>query len=68
MKDYKKTFGRFLSGATHPYPLSTNVMHYFSVVIASRNGEKVATAAQEMGQLGTVWPTKCNIRHEEDVR
>jgi hypothetical protein len=37
-------------------------------VIASRDEEKVGKAAQEMGQLGTIWSTKCNIRHEEDVR
>ena len=38
------------------------------VVIASRNEEKVAGAAEEMRQLGTVESLRCNIRREEDVR
>jgi len=38
------------------------------VVIASRSEEKVAAAAAEMRQLGTVESLKCNIRKEEDVR
>ena len=38
------------------------------VVIASRNEEKVAGAAQEMGRLGTVVSRRCNIRSEEDVK
>jgi hypothetical protein len=40
----------------------------FSVVIASRDEDKVGKAAAEMAQLGTVWSKKCNIRQEEDVR
>jgi len=39
-----------------------------SVVIASRNEEKVAAAAEDLRQLGHVISTKCNIRKEEDVR
>jgi len=38
------------------------------VVIASRNEEKVAGAAKEMGRLGTVVSRRCNIRSEEDVK
>ena len=38
------------------------------VVIASRSEEKVAAAADEMRQLGTVESLRCNIRKEEDVR
>ena len=39
-----------------------------SVVIASRDARKVERAAGEMGRLGTVYSTRCNIRSEEDVR
>jgi len=38
------------------------------VVIASRNEEKVGTAAKEMSKLGTVVSRRCNIRSEEDVK
>ena len=38
------------------------------VVIASRNEEKVAKAAEEMRQLGSVESLRCNIRREEDVK
>ena len=38
------------------------------VVIASRSEEKVAAAAAEMRQLGTVESLRCNIRREEDVK
>ena len=37
------------------------------VVIASRNEEKVTSAAEEMGKLGEVAPLKCNIRSEAEV-
>ena len=37
------------------------------VVIASRNEDKVAGAAKEMGKLGEVAPLKCNIRSETEV-
>ena len=37
------------------------------VVIASRNEEKVASAAEEMGKLVEVAPLKCNIRSEAEV-
>ena len=45
-----------------------NSAKFCSVVIASRDENKVANAAKEMGQLGNVWSSKCNIRLEEDVR
>ena len=38
------------------------------VVIASRNEEKVAKAAEEMRRLGSVESVRCNIRKEEDVK
>jgi len=38
------------------------------VVIASRNEDKVAGAAKEMGKLGEVAPFKCNIRSETEVK
>jgi len=38
------------------------------VVIASRNEDKVAGAAKEMGKLGEVAPLKCNIRSETEVK
>ena len=38
------------------------------MVIASRSEEKVAAAAAEMRQLGTVESLRCNIRREEDVK
>ena len=37
------------------------------MVIASRNEDKVAGAAKEMGKLGEVAPFKCNIRSETEV-
>jgi len=39
-----------------------------SVVIASRDEDKVRTAADDMKRLGDVQSTKCNIRKEEDVK
>ena len=39
-----------------------------SVVIASRDQDKVVTAAKEMGRLGTVVSQRCNIRKEEEVQ
>ena len=39
-----------------------------SVVIASRDEDKVRTAADDMKRLGNVQSTKCNIRKEEDVK
>ena len=38
------------------------------VVIASRNEEKVAKAAEVMRRLGSVESVRCNIRKEEDVK
>ena len=39
-----------------------------SVVIASRDEDKVRTAADDMKRLGDVHSTRCNIRKEEDVK
>lgn len=38
------------------------------VAIASRNLEKLETAAKELSKIGVVHPIKCNIRSEDDVR
>lgn len=39
-----------------------------SVMIASRDKDKITNAAREMGKLGVVEVKRCNIRKEEDVR
>ena len=38
------------------------------VVIASRDLDKLKSAADEMSKIGQVTPLKCNIRSEEDVK
>ncbi len=38
------------------------------VMIASRNEQKVKTAAAQLESLGPVVSRKCNIRKEEDVK
>ena len=39
-----------------------------SVVIASRDEDKVRSAAEAMRRLGRVETARCNIRKEEDVK
>ena len=38
------------------------------MVIASRDENKVRTAAEAMARLGRVETARCNIRKEEDVK